>query len=51
MSKYYQELENEAQVRIVLKAKSGKDILLHCHLGKISTGVFSDYVLGIMYPT
>jgi len=45
------EIENENQVRIVLKTRSGKNILLYCHLGKIQKGVFRDYILGVMYPT
>jgi len=41
---------NQAQTRLVLKAKTGRDLLVHCQLGLIPTGVFRSNVIGILYP-
>lgn len=40
----------DSQARLVLKAKSGEDLLLHCHLGMIPTGLFRHFIIGIFYP-
>ncbi len=41
----------ESQARLLAKAKNGQEMLLNCHLGVISTGLFRNYVIGILYPT
>lgn len=41
---------NYNQSRLVMKAKSGKDLLLHCQIGLIPTGVFKGNVIGVLYP-
>jgi len=40
----------EAETRLVMKAKSGEDILIHCRLGMIPTGVFRSNVIAVLYP-
>ncbi len=37
-------------VRLVLKAKTGEDLLIHCHMGLIPTGIFRNHVIGVLYP-
>jgi len=41
---------NFGQTRFVMKAKSGKDHLIHCQLGLIPTGVFRSNIVGVLYP-
>lgn len=41
---------NYGKTRFVMKAKSGKDLLVHCQLGLIPTGVFRSSVIGVLYP-
>lgn len=41
---------SEAKVRLLLKTKSGQNLLVHCHLGTIPTGIFRNHVIGILYP-
>ncbi|MEC7840261.1 MAG: hypothetical protein VX777_09515 [Chlamydiota bacterium] len=41
---------NQAQTRLVLKSKTGRDLLVHCQLGLIPTGVFRSNVIGVLYP-
>lgn len=41
---------NQLQTRFVMKTKSGKDLLIHCQLGLIPTGVFKSNVIGVLYP-
>jgi uncharacterized protein YoxC len=40
---------NQSQTRFVMRAKSGKDVLVHCQLGLIPTGVFRSNVIGVLY--
>lgn len=40
---------NSTATRLVMKAKSGHDLLLHCKLGLIPTGVFRNNVIGVLY--
>lgn len=41
----------ESQVRLLAKTKQGQEIVLNCHLGLIPTGLFRNYVIGVLYPT
>lgn len=38
-----------SNTRLVLKAKTGHDLLVHCQLGIIPTGVFRNNVIGVLY--
>ncbi len=40
--------KEENDIRLIVKAKSGEDILVHCHIGLIPTGVFRNHVIGIL---
>jgi hypothetical protein len=42
---------SDSQARLLLKTKQGQEVLLNCHLGVISTGLFRNYIIGILYPT
>lgn len=41
---------SEAKARLVVKMKSGKNILLHCHLGIVPTGAFRNHIIAVLYP-
>lgn len=41
---------NQSQTRFVMRTNSGKDLLLHCQLGLIPTGIFRNNVIGVLYP-
>jgi|GEM_PF-2481584 hypothetical protein len=45
-----QEEKKGHHIRLLMKAKTGEDILVRCSLGKISKGIFSDYIVSILYP-
>lgn len=36
-------------VRLVLKAKTGEDLLINCHMGLIPSGIFRNHVIGVLY--
>lgn len=40
----------EVQVRVLAKTKQGQEILLNCQLGIVPSGLFKNYVVGILYP-
>lgn len=40
----------EAKARLLLKMKSGHNLLVNCHLKMIPTGIFRHYVIGVLYP-
>jgi hypothetical protein len=40
---------SESQARFLFKARNGQEILLNCHLGLIPTGLFRNYVIGVLY--
>ena len=40
----------DSQARLLAKSKDGHEIILNCHLGVIPTGLFRNYVIGILYP-
>lgn len=42
---------SESQVRLLAKTKQGQEVLLNCHLGVIPSGLFRNYVIGVLYPT
>ena len=43
-------LKNESQARLLMRTKKGHDLLVHCHLGVIPTGVFRYHVIGVLHP-
>lgn len=42
---------SDSQARLLSKTKQGQEIVLNCHLGLIPTGLFRNYVIGVLYPT
>lgn len=44
-------VSSEAQARLLAKTKQGQEVILTCHLGLIPTGLFRNYVIGVLYPT
>lgn len=40
----------EAKVRLLVKTKSGENLLLNCHLGIIPTGIFRNHAIAVFYP-
>lgn len=40
----------ESQARLLLQGRSGQDVLLHCHLGLIPSGLFSQHVIAVLFP-
>ena len=40
----------DSQARLLAKTKQGQEMILNCHLGIIPTGLFRNYVIGILYP-
>ncbi len=41
-------LDDQKSIRLLMKTRSGRDILTHCYLKEIPSGVFQGYVLGIL---
>lgn len=41
----------ESQARLLARTKHGHEVILNCHLGVIPTGLFRNYVIGVLYPT
>jgi hypothetical protein len=41
----------ESQARLLAKTKQGQEILLNSHLGIIPSGLFRNYIIGVLYPT
>jgi PAS domain-containing protein len=41
---------SEAHARLLAKTKNGQEVLLNCHLGVVPTGLFRNYVIGVLYP-
>lgn len=39
----------ESQTRLLMKSKPGQEIVIHCHLGLIPSGVFKNYMIGVLY--
>ncbi len=44
-------LVKTSQARFLAKTKQGQEIILNCHLGVIPTGLFRNYIIGVLYPT
>jgi len=40
----------EGKVRLLVKMKSGENLLLNCHLGLIPAGTFRNHVVAVFYP-
>ena len=40
---------SESQARLLIKSKHGEEIVMHCHLGNIASGVFKNYIIGVLY--
>jgi len=38
------------QVRMVMKTRVGEDVLIRCYLGRISKGILSGHIVGVLYP-
>lgn len=41
--------KNETQARLLIKAKSGEDVLVQCYLGVVTEGVFAQHIIGVIY--
>lgn len=41
---------SDSRLRLVMKTKSGQNLLVHCHLGIIPTGAFRNHIIGVLYP-
>ncbi len=40
----------ECQIRLLARNKNGQEILLNCHLGYVTLGLFRNHVIGVLYP-
>lgn len=40
----------ESRMRLMMKTKTGQNLLVHCHLGVIPRGIFRNHVIGVLYP-
>lgn len=43
-------IEQEADVRLVMKTKSGQNMLVNCQLATIPSGLFRNNIVGVLYP-
>ena len=43
-------LKEETKSRLLLKTKSGQNLLVHCHMGIIPRGVFRNHIVAVLYP-
>ncbi len=43
-------LDQRQSLRLLLKMRSGKDLLTHCYLGEVGNGNFQGFVIGILKP-
>ncbi len=41
----------EGRTRILLKTKSGQNLLVHCMMRAIPTGIFKNHVIGVLFPS
>jgi hypothetical protein len=41
--------KSETYLRVILKSKTGQDTLVQCHLGVIPTGLFRQFVIGVLF--
>jgi hypothetical protein len=41
---------SDSQARLLAKTKNGQEVLLNCHLGVITSGLFRHFVIGVLYP-
>lgn len=44
------QMTHDSQARLLIKTKQGQEVLLNCHLGAIPTGLFRNYIIGVLYP-
>jgi hypothetical protein len=42
--------QDEVQLRLVVKAKSGHDVMVYSHLAPIRSGVFTNHAIAVLYP-
>lgn len=42
---------SESHARLLAKTKQGNEVILNCHFGVIPTGLFRNFVVGVLYPT
>ena len=40
----------DSQARLLAKTRQGQEIFLNCHLGVVTSGLFRNYIIGILYP-
>ena len=40
----------ESHARLLMRTKAGQDILVHCQMATIPTGIFRNHVVGVLYP-
>lgn len=40
----------ESHARLLMRTKTGQDILVHCQLAVIPTGIFRNHIVGVLYP-
>lgn len=49
-NKIYSLMEfEEAKIRLLVKTKSGENLLLNCHIGVIPTGIFRNHAIAVFY--
>lgn len=41
---------SESQARLLAKTKQGDEVFLDCHFGVVPSGLFRNYVIGVLYP-
>jgi len=41
-------LDHQKSIRLLMKTRSGRDVLTHCYLKEVPSGIFRGYVLGIL---
>ena len=44
------EVNKGQQIRLLMKAKSGEDLLVRCYLGLVREGIFGNLIVGVLYP-
>lgn len=43
--------QSETYTRMLIKTKTGHDLIVQCMLGIIPTGLFKGYIVGVLYPS
>ncbi len=42
--------QNSAETSLKMKNMSGQPVEVHCHMGMISSGLFRNHIIGVLYP-